>query len=118
MIEEIIYHSSSKSQIRPKHNGSQAAEQSVYCQAYFGRHNFPCLIPAAKRSICSFFSLPIHCCVVMARQTDGAFSDSGFDPSEYSVSPLFFFLSFHILVDGGDAVPMRLFVYVSLLGMK
>ncbi len=50
---------------------------------YFVQHNFPLIIPASKPLFSPF---SIFCCLVMARQTDGAFSDSGFDPSEYSVS--------------------------------
>lgn len=36
-----------------------------------------------------FLPLSIFCCLVMAQQTDGAFSDSGFDHSEYPVSSYF-----------------------------
>lgn len=65
---------------------------------YFWQHNFPLLIPASKPSFSPF---SIFCCLVMARQTDGAFSDSGFDPSEYSVSS--YPVVFHIIRHTGHA---------------
>ena len=58
-------------------------EPGIGLLSYLGQHVFPRFIPT-PHPLFSPFS--IFCCVVMARQTDGAFSDSGFDPSEYSVS--------------------------------
>lgn len=55
----------------------------LYCWCISGSTIFS----SAFKSLFSPFS--IFCCLVMAQQTDGAFSDSGFDHSECPVSSYF-----------------------------